>query len=103
MTRAQGLFPNRDNIIAIICWVMDKNNATIPVSILSNPPGLIHSQFILLIKLHMFGHIYLEAEVATAVKSSIFAIDKNRGFIVNGTEVQENLLVFPIRRNFKRC
>lgn len=101
VTRVQSLFPNRNNIIAIICGIMDENKPAVRVRIYQLPLKF-YSQLILLIKFQVLCYIQRESEVTTTVEASLLAIDKDRGFIVHCSEVKQNFLSLPRRGHLER-
>lgn len=64
-------------------------------------PG--YSQFIRLIKLQVLRHVYREAEVSATVEACILTIDKDCGFIVYSSKIEQHLLTLPRRRYFEGC
>ena len=50
--------------------------------------GTDYAQFILSVEGDVTGDIYCESKVTSTVKASLVAIDKNCGFIVDGSKVE---------------
>ena len=62
-----------------------------------------YSQFIRLIELQVLRHVYREAEVSTTVETCFFTVDKDCGFIIYSSKVEQYLLTLPRRRYFEGC
>ena len=98
---SQGLLSIGDDIIIRVSWVVHKdqtkNNDQPTVFLLREMEGIL--QFVFLASLDMLRNVDFKVEVPASVEAGLFTIDKHSGFIVHGSEVQQHILVLPLRRH----
>lgn len=97
----ERLLADGNHIVATVSGIVRKDEPVNEMSIFETLRLLLEiSQFVVAVRLEVLGHIEREAEVASTMETGLVAIDKNGGLVVDGSKVQQDV-VLPARRHFE--